>query len=665
MNVKTIAVVVILLAAAGGAVVWKTRGTPSTTRSLVTDYIDVQVTEFHNLGWLGATGHPASATIQLDDPDHPGSSLYPGGIVLREISDSSPLADAGCRLGDVLVRVGESYLPNKEDPTLDLIGLIEGEISAGKQEISLVRLRDGEVDRFSIPVTIPALEAGYPLDIQRFKTAGRQGLGFLSKAQRDDGSFDTESNSAVSRLAVTSLAGLAFLASGSTQSEGDFAANIDRCFGFVEANVAAGQEDDSAGEQTSVFAVSYALMFLAELSNTQQMNMAVMQALGESMGRLLSLQHEDGGWALGDDPDSQGYSDLTLATNQALMAMGMAERANVMGPNEPIEKACAFIKSRTGDGNVVTANVAGFDRRSEAGRSAGAAAALKSIGCSRYDSFLTQLVDYNVRLGKEIATGRSAVPLHILNTAILRRQIGGGSWGQFFEQFRILLVSLQRQDGSFAPIPNPSAAPLEFEEQFAGAAWRTAGYSLALLLQEEHVPLLLCKVDGLGTHKTRDSDGHTTSGEAPPTMATGGMQMPHGAMSFSADNPEELREMLEKMGMDSDQIDAMLSGEGLSGDGMSGSFQIMTIEAAPPDSAVAAEESDTDKAVPAEKDEDADSEPDDADGDSDDDGRPGVVLGVTDSAYSPSSLMTLRYQIRASSLRPLCACRSNVATKST
>ena len=648
MNVKTIAGVVILLAVVGGAIVWKTRGTPATTQALVTDYIDSQVTEFHNLGWLGATGHPTTVTIRLEDPDNPRSSLNPGGIVLREIGEWSPLGDAGCRPGDVLVKVGESYLPNKEDPTLDLIGLVEGEISAGKQEIAIVRLRDGKVDEFSIPVTMPALEAGYPLDIQRFKTAGRQGLAFLSNAQRDDGSFDTDSNSATSRLAVTSLAGLAFLASGSTRSDGDFAANIDLCFEFVEANAAAPLEDDSAGEQTSVFAVSYALMFLAELSNTQRMNMEVMQALGQCMGRLLSLQHEDGGWGLGDDPDSLGYSDLTLATNQALMAIGMAERANVSGPNEPIEKACAFIKARTGDGRVVTANVAGFDRRSEAGRSAGAAAALKSIGCSRYDSFLTQLVDYNARLGKEIATGRSAVPLHILNTAILRRQIGGGSWGRFFEEFRILLVGLQRYDGSFASIVNPgrlAQGKLEFERQWAGDAWRTAGYSLALLLQEEHVPLLLCKSDGLASHKTRDSDGHTTSGEAPPTMTAGGMQMPHGAMSFSLDNPEELREMLEKMGMDSDQIDAMLSGEGFSGEGMSGSVQIMTIDVPPPDSAEAGDEDDEDESPPAQKDEGAGG---------DGDGRRGVVIAATDSSYSSSSPMTLRYQIRASSLRPLC-----------
>ena len=47
--------------------------------------------------------------------------------------------------------------------------------------------------------------------------------------------------------------------------------------------------------------------------------------LGQSVARLVALQNEEtGGW---DDIDGVGYSERTLATNQALLALGLAQRA--------------------------------------------------------------------------------------------------------------------------------------------------------------------------------------------------------------------------------------------------------------------------------------------------------------------------------------------------
>ncbi len=578
MKPKVILGGVVLVALVAGALFWTTRGTSSSTRSLVTDYVDPQVTKFHNLSWLGAEGHPAAKTVKVADPDNAGRTLSLGGIVLRKIHDQSPLAEAGCREGDVLIKAGDAYLPNKEDPTLDLLERIEADISAGKKQVALARLRDGKVTEFSIPAGVPSLEEGYPLALERFTLAGRKGLAYLAKAQHEDGSFDTAGNTPASRLTVTSLAGLAFLGSGSTLSDGEYSQNLKRCFDLASSNFREVPEGEAPPDDLSALSISYALMFLAELSATEAMNIDLMQAMGYGMGRLISLQDEEGGWPLTDDPGSYGYNEATLATNQALFAIGMAERAGVMGPNEPIEKACAYIKARTGDGNVVATDVPGFDRRSEAGRSAGAGAALRSIGCTPYDSFLTQLTEYNSRLGKEIVAGRVAVPLHILNTAILRRQIGSRAWGQFLDDFRLLMTTLQRGDGSFAQIPNPSYKPLDFEERCAGDAWLTAVYTLALLLQEDHVPVLVCKRT-TPMERTRDSDGKETSGEAPHMTMEHGMEIPAGAQVMTIDDPEELRKLLEGMGMDSKQIDDMLSGKG----GSSGSFQVMTMDGPPPE----------------------------------------------------------------------------------
>jgi hypothetical protein len=607
------------------------------------DYVDASITRFHPLGWLGGRAHPASQLIEIDDPDKPGRTIAPGGMVVRELIDGAPLAAAGAKAGDVIVRVGESWLPNKEDPSLDLLALIEQAISEGAEDVPIGVLRNGALASIPLPLDRPALEIGLPADVRRFRMAVEAGLDRLAAQQSEDGSFTGATPGPSTDLAVTALAGVAFLAGGSTTDEGRHAEAVARCEAWVTAAVA---ETGTDPGEFDTWGLSFALMFLAELaadsaptiSMTAMPPGAVMfggdalpagampsgvitrsmpspddaeatvtrtlvpakdeipddvleriaagdgaervitfggegegpppdvlkHAMANSwnpggpealerlmlMGRvaaaLVALQNEDGGWPTGE-PEPVGYTEATLATNQALLAIGMAERVGLAIEPEVVARGCAFLKVHTNDGRVYAVDVPGFDRRREAGRSGGAAAALNALNCLETDEFLTALIEYNGDHGREIPGGGTAIPLHVLNTALLRRQLGGGAWNMFYQEFRFLIVAMQDPDGSFAASPADPARHLDLERRCAGEAFRTAIWCTIAALQSEHLPVALCR-QTTPMQVAMNSDGERVGRPA------AGPGMPGGVMTFEADSIEDLQKMLEDMGVDSDNI---------------------------------------------------------------------------------------------------------------
>jgi len=554
-------------------------------------------------------------------------------MVVTSTTPDGPLSAAGVVRGDVIVRIGSVWLPNKEDPSLDLMRVVEAEVSAGVEPIELGLWHTGALTTVSLKHGLDPLEVGLPGPSERLEAMLDAGLAHLVTLQESDGSFPgTGGND--SQVVTSSLAGLALIAGGAREVNGLHAAALSRCTARIAAAV--GDRDTQLGP----WAAAWATMFLAEEAGPLElqagafMTTSVVQGglpaggvfempeglpegmvmfeaggdfelpdairemmenaglEGESMQimigtppagfsglpdapvvpvgeavdgplwtaeqieqlaggdilerihvltqaveRLVALQRESGGW----DTEVASFSDETLATNQALLALGMAERAGAPVPGEVLRGGLAFLREHTNGGHVFTVDAPGFDRRREAGRSNGAAAALNALNCRAGDPFLRELTDYGDRHGNTIPSGGS-VPLHVLNTAILRRQRGLESWAVFFEEFRHLIVSLHESDGSFASYPEPRGVVSGMDVLCASEAGRTALWSFVIGLQSGRVPVTTATARN-PLQTSMDSEG---------LRQAGGFRLPEGAKIEMGD--DALQRLLEAAGGHSGQV---------------------------------------------------------------------------------------------------------------
>jgi hypothetical protein len=507
-----------------------------------------------NLAWLGGTACALTESIAVPDPDNEDDDLYPGGLVVMSIEEGGRLKTATVRAGDIIVGVGGEMLPNTEDPTMDFIRLVEGEVSAEQSELTLQLVRNGKLQTVKTQIDLVPLERGLPLEVQRYAEQADRGLQFLLSQQQDDGSFSAASDDASATLIVSSLCGLA-LHADSDCDECQSAAQ--KCAEYVAAQVT-----DEA--PVNPLTASYALMFLAESAPPP----ANMQPLGKCLKTIAASQQENGGWltrgaeagseeANSDKTDSEEADressdaesvvdrcDLlgTFATNQILFALGVAERSGMMGDNASIEKAVAYLKSQA------KARISSpIDRRIKAGLSAGTVAALNAVNVDRSDELVTRLTKETIRLAEEIPYSRALSVPHTLSAATLSRQSGVNTWIDHHRHAKLLVTQLQRSDGGFEKIVNHKLAPLELEIACDNDNWRTAHYCLLLQLQnptmaafaaEKSHPMLVARA-GDGTPRKE------TAASGNPVPFSGGLKLDFDPTGMS---PEELKEkMLEKL----------------------------------------------------------------------------------------------------------------------
>ena len=135
------------------------------------------------LGWLDAFGMPsASTTVFVDEETQ--EEITPGGIELAKILSDGVAAKAGLKPGDTILRIGSDWVPFKEDPTLDVMRLIEQQVAAGHQEIELGLLAGNELKTKTISHELTSLDEGLPLSVARYDLALEKALTRRRPARR-------------------------------------------------------------------------------------------------------------------------------------------------------------------------------------------------------------------------------------------------------------------------------------------------------------------------------------------------------------------------------------------------------------------------------------------------------------------------------------------------
>ncbi len=184
----------------------------------------------------------------------------------------------------------------------------------------------------------PPIQRGQEIDA-RTDTAIQRGLDFLQEQQRPDGSF---SGGTMGRnVGVCGIAGLAFLASGSTPGRGPHGENIDRTLDYVLTHVQRSGfiSEPEAVSHGPMYGHGFATLFLAEVYGMSPRE-DLREKLSLAVRLIVDTQNEEGGWRY--EP-RRFDADISVTICQ-IMALRAARNAGLHVPRETVERCIDFVR---------------------------------------------------------------------------------------------------------------------------------------------------------------------------------------------------------------------------------------------------------------------------------------------------------------------------------
>lgn len=153
-------------------------------------------------------------------------------------------------------------------------------------------------------------------------------------------------------VAVTSLAGLAFMCSGSPPGQGPFGKNIDRCTEYVTSCVQESGFISVPGVgQDNMYGHGFAMLFLAEvygMSSQENLDSTVGEKLKKAVKLTIQCQNDQGGWRY---QPQKSDADLSITICQ-IMGLRAARDAGIHVPDEVRNKCIDYVKkSQNADGS--------------------------------------------------------------------------------------------------------------------------------------------------------------------------------------------------------------------------------------------------------------------------------------------------------------------------
>jgi Prenyltransferase and squalene oxidase repeat len=276
-----------------------------------------------------------------------------------------------------------------------------------------------------------------------------RGLAYLGGTQNRDGSFG-ERQQYSGNIAVTSLAGLAFMAGGHHAARGVYGTCVLRALEFVlgkEQRLPAGFLHNQTGpRQGPMYSHGFGTLFLAEAYGMAR-DPALQQRLRGTIERavqlIVSCQNSEGGWRY--DPQKQP-ADVSVTICQ-IMALRAARNAGFFVPKETVDRCVRYVRScqsPTDGGFTYFAN----QGNSAFARSAAGVVALYCAGIYQGDEIRRGL-KYLMQYKPGTIYSRQAVPpLHYYYGQYYAVQAmwtaGGDYWRDWFPAIREELIQLQR-----------------------------------------------------------------------------------------------------------------------------------------------------------------------------------------------------------------------------
>ncbi|MEO6595483.1 MAG: hypothetical protein ABIP94_12085, partial [Planctomycetota bacterium] len=191
-----------------------------------------------------------------------------------------------------------------------------------------------------------AQNTAYPPGVtSEIHEAQQRGLGWLSRNQASDGSWRNAGGYGSYPAAMTGLAGMAFVASGSTPTRGKHWREVRQATDFLlkQADADTGLIAVLREEHHSMYGHGFATLFLASVFGMEE-DVKKQQRLGRVLGKAVTLvssaQSSAGGWTYEPDVNDDEGS-VTVTQIQALRACRLA---GIVVDKKTIDRAVEYIK---------------------------------------------------------------------------------------------------------------------------------------------------------------------------------------------------------------------------------------------------------------------------------------------------------------------------------
>ncbi len=270
------------------------------------------------------------------------------------------------------------------------------------------------------------------------------GLAYLRSQQNEDGSFGRGNYSR--NVAVCSLAGMAFMANGSTPGRGPHGAEVNLCVAHILNNAREGGFIISPGSASHgpMYGHGFATLFLAEVYGMYPDSM-VREKLDAAVKLIISTQNDEGGWRY--EPKRLD-ADISVTICQ-VMALRAARNAGIFVPNDTIDRCVEYVKrSQNPDGGFMYQLSQPGESRFP--RSAAGVVALYSAGIYEGEE-LERGLDYLLKhVPRSEAASRDAHYFYGHYYAVQALwQAGGDRWQRWYPAIHDTLLAQQKSDGSW------------------------------------------------------------------------------------------------------------------------------------------------------------------------------------------------------------------------
>lgn len=298
----------------------------------------------------------------------------------------------------------------------------------------------------TVPRTVET--SGLELITPATQRAINRGLEYLAASQQDDGALGSGSTYR-RHVAVTALAGIAFLAAGNAPNRGKYGQNVERAVQFILANT------DSTGlistpearQANPMYGHGFGTLFLAEVYGMTN-RPEIRDKLKLAVNLIINTQNKEGGWRYFPVPRE---ADISVSVCQ-IMALRAARNAGIFVPKNTVDQCIKYVKQcQNADGGFSYQLAAG--NQSIWPRSAAGLVALYSAG---------------IYEGREVERGLKYLMDHMPHGEISRNELfyfyghyyavqamwqaGGTYWRQWFPAIRDELLQRQSANGSWPDV---------------------------------------------------------------------------------------------------------------------------------------------------------------------------------------------------------------------
>ncbi|HLG42156.1 MAG TPA: hypothetical protein VI643_02235 [Planctomycetota bacterium] len=379
----------------------------------------------------------------------------------------------------------------------------KSKISKGFAFCASCAKKDEVCSRCGLPKTARARPARPPSESKKYSAAIKKALDFLAGKQEANGRIPgatwklryVQSDSHITDVMTTAIAGLAFLANGSTAKEGPYSQHLVKIRGYLDERIKDIIQNNSAKIGAGggpVYSATLSLHFFVHLyeqgksASDKDVVTALVQFVSNAMGTEIGTST----WKKGKDTGTVWFiSGVTALVNSCIISLTRAKSAGFQVQDTVFGLAKKYFASiAEPDGSFKYDQHNMFPEEPRPGRSIASVFALMGMGVPLEKEFKAQL-DY-ARRNVANTMSHHTPSLHMTLCAFAFYALGRKDWEAYVPATYDKLVARQKEDGSLDKIWDvPKELRMTPNDMEFGPTYATANFALILQVPERRVRL--------------------------------------------------------------------------------------------------------------------------------------------------------------------------------